>query len=540
MRAVVISVITALGLLVAIPGAAVAEPEAIDWEPCYQQAGPNFECAVVRLPLDHDEPGGTSIPIAVAKLSATDPENRIGSLFLNPGGPGGSGVDFLLGAGPVLFTDEVRSQFDLIGFDPRGVRRSAPLKCFRSFGDLAGLSGPPFPINEAEYLLMEAVDMAAVELCDANARSIIDHMSTADVARDMDALREMLGDEQMTYFGVSYGSFLGNTYANLFPDNVRAVVIDAVLDPIAWTTGAAGEEGYPFSYRLRSDQGAQDTLDEFFRLCDEAGTAGCALAPDSGARFAALADQLLNDGPIFVDPGSGELVPFFYQDLIGSTLGPLYNSASWPSHAEFLAFIEAGASPAVLGEALTRVRELSGSFDFPNAPYPGFEQFLGVSCSDSDNPDDHAAWFAAGQDADANYGYFGSLWTWASGPCAVWNGVADDRYVGPFDAATANPVLVVGTRYDPATRYEGAVIADDLLANSALLTVEGWGHTSLFLSQCADEAIAAYLVDVTVPDDGATCFQDFGPFDTALSANDLARQEFRAQMMQQIALHPGR
>lgn len=540
-RTILITLITAVGLLVGVPTAAVAESDSINWEPCFAQAGPDFECAVVKLPLDYENPAGTKIPIALARLAATDTENRIGSLFLNPGGPGGSGIDFLLGAGPFLFNEEVRSRFDLIGFDPRGVRRSAPLKCFRSINDAFStlVFRPPFPITDDEFSLIETLDGEAVDFCDANARSIIDHMSTADVARDMDALRALLGDSQMNYYGVSYGSFLGNTYANLFPDNVRALVIDAVLDPIAWTTGAPGEEQYPFSYRLRSDQGAQDTLDEFFRLCDEAGSAGCALAPDSSARFDALADQL-RDGPVEIfDPGSGQVFPFYYQDLIGSSLGPLYNSASWPSHAEFLAFIEAGASPAILGKALAKTQELSG-FDLPNVPYLGIEQFLGVACSDSDNPDSHEDWLTAGETADANHGYFGSLWTWASSPCADWNGVAADRYDGPFDTFTANPVLVVGTRYDPATRYEGAVIADDLLTNSALLTVEGWGHSSLFLSQCADTAIADYLLDVVVPAEGATCFQDFAPFGGTASQADIQRQEMRAQMMNEIAIRPGR
>jgi hypothetical protein len=135
-----------------------------------------------------------------------------------------------------------------------------------------------------------------------------------------------------------------------------------------------------------------------------------------------------------------------------------------------------------------------------------------VCSADSDNPDDVSAWAAAADDADAQFGYFGRPWTWLTSPCAVWTGADDDRYVGPFDAATANPVLVVGNRFDPATRYEGAETVHDLLPNSSLLTVDGWGHTSLFLSRCADRVVRQYLLTGATPAPGTVCTQDFDPF----------------------------
>ena len=189
-----------------------------------------------------------------------------------------------------------------------------------------------------------------------------------------------------------------------------------------------------------------------------------------------------------------------------------------------------------------------GMIPFP-PPYPNFvEGFFGVACSDSDNPDGHSFWSTAADDADAGFGYFGRIWTWASSACAVWNGVDADRHVGPWDADTANPVLVVGTRFDPATRYEGAETVRALFPNSSLLTVEGWGHTSLFLSTCADEAVSAYLLTAVPPADGTVCHQDFGPFDVAAlpsiasteadAAVDAA--EARALVMDEVALVPWR
>ncbi len=543
--ALVASVLVATGT-----AATGADPEdrvgPINWQPC--AFAPGFDCAHVRVPLDHDRPQGPQIRLAVARLAATDQANKIGSIFLNPGGPGGSGVNFVLGAGPALFSAEVREKFDLVGFDPRGINRSNPLLCFDSLEESFGAFPPfAFPMTPEE----QAIEKAATEfLADACGEDIPirDHMSTADVARDLDLLRRMVGDDALNYAGYSYGSFLGNVYANLFPGNVRALVIDGVLDPVQWTTGTGqAAETLPFSTRLRSDVGAQATLDEFFRLCDLAGPAGCAFAPDSSDRFDALADLLLS-GPVeIVDPVTGEAFPFTYADLIGSSLGPLYNSAGWPQHAAFLAALEAGATPAALGVALRASVDASGLDPVTaHGPYPNFaEGFPGVACSDSDNPDNYEAWPVAAAAAEAAHGYFGRLWTHASVPCWNWPGASDDRFTGPFTAQTANTVLVMSTAYDPATPLHGAVSVNGMLPNSALLTVEGWGHTTLFLSACADAAVSSYFLTAVPPADGTVCTQDFSPFGgpTAASTDDVVamdRLERRRAVMNDVALRPGR
>jgi pimeloyl-ACP methyl ester carboxylesterase len=484
----------------------------------------------VSVPLDYDKPGAAQISIAMVRLPAAKPDERVGSLFINPGGPGGSGVDFAVFAAPSLFTQDVRDRFDIVGFDPRGIARSDPLRCFGTqrqwdpfFTDFA------FPLTSGEVEQWIAGDRYLDAACERRGGAILDHMSTASVARDLDLLRQAVGDEKLTYYGVSYGSMLGQTYANLFPDKFRALAIDGVLDPIAWTTGSPGQQNLPFSTRLRSDQGAQDTLNEFFRLCDAGGDA-CPLATGGGAeaRYAALADTL-RTGPIRIqDPSTGETFDYTYSFLIGDSLGAMYNSSSWPDLALFLAFLEEQASPAALGKQLTALRgtralartskELSrtaGGYvtkrGFPQ--YQNFiEGFPAVACADSDNPDSYQAWVDAGAAADTAFGYFGRIWTWASAICAEWPGADADRYTGPFDTATDEPVLVVGSRWDPATRYQGALIAHDLLPHSALLTVNSWGHTSLFTSACADAHIAAYLISGAVPAPGTECDQDQVPW----------------------------
>jgi pimeloyl-ACP methyl ester carboxylesterase len=493
--------------------AAPAKPK-ISWSKCFSDLGP-FQCGTVQVPLDYNGPSAGTISISVVRLPAADPARRIGSLFLNPGGPGGSGVDFTVFAGPFLYSDEVRARFDLVGFDPRGIIRSTAFRCFGNPKQWEPYFTPfAFPMTPEQEAIWIAADRYLVNACDRRGGAIGDHMSTANVARDLDVLRQAVGDAKLTYAGYSYGSYLGVTYASLFPNNVRALVVDGVLDPIAWSTGRGSEAAtLPFSTRLRSDAGAQATLNEFFRLCD-AGGDNCAFAGDSAARFRRLADRLLAETLVIPLPdGSVEVVD--YSALISITLGHMYDSFSWPELAEILADLEARAGTAALAAQVRAAREQRAMFiakrGFPR--YPNFvEGFPAVICLDSDNPDSYAAWSSAGAAADAAFGYFGRIWTWISSVCAEWTRADADRYMGPFNRRTANPVLVVGTQFDPATRYEGALTVAGLLPNSALLTVHGWGHTSLFLSQCADAAVSRYLLETVTPAPGTVCEQDVVPF----------------------------
>jgi hypothetical protein len=220
-----------------------------------------------------------------------------------------------------------------------------------------------------------------------------------------------------------------------------------VLDPIAWTTGNPGEgDTIPFSTRLRSDKGAQDTLNEFFRLCDE-NPDTCAFSGGAADRFAALAASLRLE-PIQIVYPDGSSFPFTYQDLISNSLGAMYDSFSWPDFALFLAGIESEASSQKLGKLLYAVWTDLGYINKRGFPhYPNYvEGFPAVACGDSDNPDNYPAWWDAAQQAEADFGYFGPLWTYVSSICAAWPGGQAGRYPGPFTAPTANPVLVVGPR----------------------------------------------------------------------------------------------
>ena len=523
-RAVLFLVAVALLSLIVVFSAAPAQAAPapkINWSPCFKDFGPSYECAIVQVPLDYSKPKKAAINLSLVRLPATDPARKIGSLFLNPGGPGGSGVDFALGAGPYLYTEEVRARFDIVGFDPRGISRSTALRCFGNPRQWTPYFTPfAFPMTREEEAWWISADRYLDHACDLRGGKLIDYMTTANVARDLDRLRQAVGDEKLTYAGFSYGSYLGVMYANLFPDKVRAVVVDGVLDPVAWSTGAPGESAtLPFSTRLRSDAGAMATLEEFFRLCD-AGAANCAFAPDAAARFDALAAKLLAE-PLVVQYPDGTVEVFTYQNLISLTLGAMYDSFSWPDLAGTLAAIEAAVSPAAVGAAVHDFWVESGYITKRGFPrYQNYlEGFPAVACADSDNPDNYEAWWQAGIAADAAYGYFGRLWTYASSVCAEWRGVGMGRYMGPFTAETANPVLVVGNFHDPATRYEGAVTVASLLPNSRLLSLDAWGHCSLFFSTCADNYVAEYLLTGAVPPEGTVCNQDWVPFSTPILAS---------------------
>lgn len=520
LRKGLLSTLAAMAVLL-LPGS--AEAAKLRWSPCYADVGPRFECAVAQVPLDYSAPRRGTIAIALTRLPATDPGRRIGSLFLNPGGPGGSGVDFVLGAGPSLYTDEVRARFDLVGFDPRGIMRSTPLRCFQSMDEWPQYPPIAFPLTPEEEQAWIATERAVDRACRLRGGPIRDHMSTANVARDMEVMRQLVGDDKLSYAGFSYGSYLGVTYANLFPGKVRALVVDGVLDPIAWSTGRGLEGAFvPFSTRLRSDAGAQATLNEFFRLCD-AGGARCAFSGGAAARFGELARKLRAE-PVEVTYDDGTSETITYSLLIGISLGALYDSSVWPDFAQFLAFVEAAANPAARVQSTVPRPTIARRPQYipPAAQRRGggieleylnfVEGFPGVACADSVNPRWYAAWSINGALADAQQGYFGRTWTWASSICAEWPGRDDDRYMGPFNRVTANPVLVIGNRFDPATRYEGALIVRSLLPRSALLTNEAWGHTSLFTSACVDQTVARYLIAVQTPPPGATCRQDVVPF----------------------------
>ena len=450
----------------------------INWQACGPEH-PGFDCAQVKVPLDYDNPRGATTTVALARKPATDKARRIGSLLLKPGGPGGSGVDFAFSWGERLTTN-LQGRFDIIGFDPRGIGRSDPLHCFASEDDLnkffEGIPGFPYqPAQERPFY--DRYRSLGPECLDD--QPIARHMSTADVARDMDLLRRAVGDRKLSYLGFSYGSFLGATYANMFPNNIRALVIDGVLNPELWSSGR----------QIESDRIAtKEEFREFLRLCDEA---KCVFGPDSEKRWNALL-AAVRAKPIQV----GDQV-YTYDAVIGAAIGAMYNPRSWPGAATLFDQLADAASVSVATAAEP---------DYDN----GFDAYNGNVCADIEYPRDFGTYRAIGRYAEAG-SEFGPSWWWSNAACANWP-TNHDRYAGPWRTRTSAPVLVVGNHFDGVTDFRGAQAANRQLAGSRLLAYAGWGHTAYGLSKCASDHTDAYLLNVTLPAVGTVCPANPNPF----------------------------
>jgi pimeloyl-ACP methyl ester carboxylesterase len=326
------------------------------------------------------------------------------------------------------------------------------------------------------------------------------------VARDLDQLRQAVGDRKLTYAGFSYGTYLGATYANLFPSKVRAIWVDGVLDPVAWAGHGKAASRLPFSTRLDSGGSSAATMAAFLKACDAAGPRCAFSAGSPQKRYRMLLDRL-RKAPIRDADGQ---IALTYAGVVAGLLDPLYFQDAWPSLGqqlqEFWELTAPGTTSARRGQLLQRVKTMD---DQTGTDIDGF---YSVACADTTNPRDPMAWARAADAADREAAPFGRLWTWDSARCATWGARDTDRYQGPFTAKTAAPVLVVGNKHDPATPYAGAVALSKLLPRSRLVTVDYAGHTSLGQSACVTKITTAYLVRGALPKRGVVCAADRKPF----------------------------
>ena len=494
----------------------------------WQECGGGFSCSTAAVPLDYAHPASAKISIAVIKHPATDPARRIGTLFYNPGGPGGSGVDFLR-VGYFLFPPAVRARFDIVSFDPRGIGQSTVLQCFASNEQeqelLSPVSALAYPIGPAQQRTWEDTYARFDEACAAHAGPLLAHDSTADVARDMDLLRQAVGDPALNYYGNSYGTYLGATYAGLFPSKVRAMVLDGNADPVQWATGTGGSADVLGTFlRLRSDEGSAAALNAFLDLCGRAQANSCAFSAGSPAatrdRLATLLNRLARH-PVTVAGTTyteSRAVDTVVTDLNDAVPIPDAGDSGWAFTATFLADLWAvtsgGSAPATISPP-ARNFALTASAVQPDVdgPYSGVESALGVLCSDSPNPQDPAQYAAQAALASARSGVVGPDWSWITEVCAKWPVLARDRFTGPFNQPTAAPILVVGNTVDPATPYKDSVAMSHELADARLLTVDGYGHTALANpSNCVATAEDSYFVTGTLPPPGTVCHQNALPF----------------------------
>lgn len=500
----------------------IAPIPTIDWYPCSDDEA-QYECGYARVPLDYDRPNGPTIKLAVLRRLADRPAARIGSLFVNPGGPGGSAVQTV----PYFAQDlskEVRRRFDIVGIDPRGVGGSAPARC-RAESRPPRYPNTAFPLTAKQARPHIRFSNWLTTACRDNHNAILDHMSTADTARDMDLVRQALGDKRLNFLGISYGTYLASTYAAMFPSRVRAVIADGVLNPVAWATGRGNRERLPFSTRLGSGVGAWEALTSAFAECDRVSKSRCVLSGHSTEKWERIIAKLRR-GPVRI--AGGKLT---YSYFVAGTLGPLYSRGAytfimrdiqWVYEQMFHTQQRVQTKRDVLADFVRRaerwprhpygaqVSDLSSSASVVgNQRGPVFSpSFQGVACSDSVNPDHPRRWIRAGAFADRKGPWFGRVWTWASVDCARWPGSDADAFRGPWRVQTANPLLIVSTFHDPATPIRGAQAMHRLFPGSSMISVRTWGHGSLGTSECITRRYSDYLVSGDLPPSGLVCIPD--------------------------------
>jgi pimeloyl-ACP methyl ester carboxylesterase len=422
------------------------------------------------VPIDRTQPNGRTIDIALARVPARKPSQRIGSILENPGGPGGSGIDILRQG--LRFSGAAADRFDLVGFDPRGVGASAGLTCDATVPAFREAdSGPDSPAEQAD---LDAKAKAVADECESTDGSLLGHVDSDDVARDMDVIRAALGDEKLTYYGFSYGTYLGELYAQDFPDRVRAIVLDGVVDPAD-----------DFAAFLRGQTVAlEKTLEQMFAKCDK--TPSCPVHGGTAAaydRVAAKAEQR----PLAA--GNGQMLG--PSELATGTIDVTY-SDDWSPFYSALAAADRGNG----GPMLQLAEEYYG--------FGSFTQYAAVECVDSAHPTGAQEFAQFAAELQAVSPRLGAAVANELLPCAFWP-APPVGHPGDVRAPGTPPILVIGNTGDAATPYEQAVKVAGNLEHGVLLTYDGNGHTAYGRSACIDDAVTAYLVDLRTPPPNTTC-----------------------------------
>jgi pimeloyl-ACP methyl ester carboxylesterase len=491
---------------VAVPGSAAAAPATppVNWSACTEEGLLGFDCATYAVPLDHDKPRGATTNIALARRRAGDPARKLGTIFVNPGGPGGSGRGLVTVASAIV-SPEVLARFDLVGFDPRGIGASDPIQCFATDAEAIALLEQirAVPLSREEIASTLRANYAYTEGCKHNVGPLLTHMSTLNVAKDLDRLRQGVGDDKLTYVGFSYGTLIGATYVNLFPNRVRAVILDGNVDPDQRTN-------HRLANKFERAGGFELVLSGFLAACDAAGP-NCAFAGNARAKFDAIRTRF-RQGPVTLP----EFGTVDIDDFTGFIASVMYDIESFPEAAQILQLIHevinSGAAPDARATATRSLPKPAPGRGWMTDAYSfnGNDAFFAVNCADAPLPRNPALYPVFANLFEAAHPTFGRAEAFGEVGCANWPRV-EERYAGPWNRRTSNTVLVVNPTFDPATRYDFAVRMTRQLGNARLLTLDGFGHASSF-SACVTDWYTRYLVNGELPPVGTRCAQDRPPF----------------------------
>ncbi len=453
----------------------------LDWSRCHGGA----ECTGLTVPVDDTIDGGPTIDLSLVRYRALEPKRRIGALLVNPGGPGASGVDYVLAVGQSL-PDEIRQRFDIVGFDPRGVGESAPVDCTDDLDPLFEVEWAPDNARDRRELV--AAMTKIVDACQRNNADILPFLQTERTARDLDLIRIALGEPKLTYLGFSYGSYLGAWYAEQFPRNVRALVLDGPLDPALDA----------LAVQVQQAVGFERLLDAFLEDCS--GRLSCVFRREGESaeaydrlRQRVGAVSLEVDG--FGEPRALNGTQF---DLGVTSL--LYGGrGSWDELAAALDAVDEGDGEDLLYSAdLYTGRSSDGSYD------NGQEAFIAIGCADGPPVGDVASMRAIEEAAAGVAPRVGRSIVNGSLACALWPVAAQQPRA--LHAAGAAPILVLGARKDPATPFSWARGLASELESATLVPVRSSSHTSFDSGNvCVDDLVIRYLVDLKVPPSSTRC-----------------------------------
>jgi pimeloyl-ACP methyl ester carboxylesterase len=511
---------TALACLAAA-GPASADLK-LDWADC---GNAGAQCATASVPKDYDNPHAGTLDVAVAKSPATDPSKRIGSLFFNFGGPGAFAAPYVERYGADLFP-VLNERFDIIGLDPRGTGAADGLDCAAN-QETEGVYSQPFttPDNLNTSALLRK-DSRYIGRC-IERNDNLQYLSTANTARDFNAVREAVGDKKMTYLGFSYGTFLGATIQSLFPGKTRAVVLDGALDPDQYMNDPLGSLD-------EQTAGFERAISRFMTSCG----AHQDLCPFGGGDVRGAVDDLIEQADASPIPASSAPDrPVDGDDIRAALVQEVYSIYAWDELRDALVSLAKGDGNGIRAIADGFYgRNDDGSFS------PGTDRYFLLSADEQNYPRRIEPFLRAGKQSYINYDY--AFWnhgyselSWGLYPIR-----ANDKFDGPFRTSHRDPTtLVVGTRYDPATPYKEAKRLVQQLGNARLLTMTGDGHTAYdgypadgFNSECADKAVEAYLFDVAVPAQGTKCGQDWPDF----TAPQPAAKSLSARSASKVVIAP--